>query len=46
MDNVSIIEYDEIEYVIIAGTNDEYTSMTKAEYDRRQAEAALSTPNV
>jgi hypothetical protein len=50
MDNVTFIE---IEYMGITEThaiidhgNEQFTSMTKAEYDRRQAEAALSTPIV
>ena len=35
---------DEVEYATIDHGNEQFTSMTKAEYDRQQA--ALSTPNV
>jgi hypothetical protein len=38
MDNVTFIEIEGVEHVIIDRGNDEFTSMTKAEYDRRQAE--------
>jgi hypothetical protein len=45
MDNVTFVT-DSLgnEYAIIDRGNGEYTSMTKAEYDRRQAEQ--STPNL
>jgi hypothetical protein len=46
MDNVTFIEVDTlegvVEHAIIDRGNEEFTSMTKAEYDRRQAEQ--STP--
>jgi hypothetical protein len=50
MDNVTFIEItdamtgDVVEHAIIDHGNGEFTSMTKAEYDRRQAEQ--STPIV
>ena len=48
MDNVTFIEVKShgeiVEHAIIDRGNGEYTSMTKAEYDRRQAEQ--STPIV
>jgi hypothetical protein len=44
MDNVTFITVDEVEHAIIDRGNGEFTSMTKAEYDRRQAEQ--STPIV
>ena len=43
MDKIEIVEnFDGVEQVIIDRGNNEFTSMTKAEYDRRQAEQ--STP--
>jgi hypothetical protein len=44
MDKVSFVVIDEVEYAIIDRGNDEFTSMPKSEYDRRQAEQ--STPMV
>jgi len=45
MDNIKYITDDlGVEHVIIDRGNDEFTSMSKAEYDRRQAEQ--STPNL
>ncbi len=46
MTNIRIITSEQTgdEYVIIDRGNEEYTSMPKAEYDRRQAEQ--STPSV
>jgi len=44
MDNVTFITINEVEHAIIDRGNEEYTSMPKAEYDRRQAEQ--STPIV
>jgi hypothetical protein len=49
MDNVSFIKIAgiggvEVEHAIIDHGNDQFTSMTKAEYDRQQAEQ--STPIV
>ena len=46
MDNVIFIlnELDGVEYAIIDHGNQQFTSMTKAEYDRRQAEQ--STPSL
>jgi hypothetical protein len=49
MDKVKFIKiagFDgvEVEHAIIDRGNEEFTSMTKAEYDRRQAEQ--STPSV
>jgi hypothetical protein len=46
MDNVTFLisELDGVEYAIIDRGNNEFTSMTKEEYDRRQAEQ--STPPV
>jgi hypothetical protein len=49
MENITFIELENsvkelIEYAIIDHGNDQFTSMTKAEYDRRQAEQ--STPNL
>jgi hypothetical protein len=44
MDNVRFITIDEVEHAIIDHGNDEFTSMPKSEYDRRQAEQ--STPSV
>jgi transposase-like protein len=48
MDNVTFIKVEshgvEVEHAIIDHGNEEFTSMTKAEYDRRQAEQ--STPIV
>ena len=44
MDKVTFIIVDEVEHAIIEHGNEQFTSMTKAEYDRRQAEQ--STPNV
>ncbi len=44
MDNVTFIEVDGKEHAIIDHGNEEFTSMLKAEYDRRQAEQ--STPIV
>ncbi len=49
MDNVTFIRVTgidgvEVEHAIIDRGNGEFTSMTKAEYDRQQAEQ--STPNL
>jgi len=48
MKNITIIQIEEhgevLDYVLIDRGNNEFTSMTKAEYDRQQAEQ--STPNV
>ena len=49
MDNVKFIQSENFdgsitEFAIIETGENAYISMTKAEYDRRQAEAALSTP--
>jgi hypothetical protein len=45
MDKVTYVkDINGIEQAIIDHGNDEYTSMSKAEYDRRQAEQ--STPNL
>jgi hypothetical protein len=44
MDNVTFITIDEEEHAIIDHGNGEFTSMSKAEYDRQQAEQ--STPNL
>jgi hypothetical protein len=49
MDKVTFIEIEEhdglmVEHAIIDHGNEQFTSMTKAEYDRRQAEQ--STPSV
>lgn len=48
MDNVTFIEVtDEFKtetHAIIDRGNGEYTSMTKAEYDRRQAELTKEAP--
>jgi hypothetical protein len=49
MKNISVISVEEkggvvVEHIIIDRGNGEFTSMTKAEYDRRQAEQ--STPNL
>lgn len=45
MENITIItDKDGNEFVVIDRGNDEFTSMSKAEYDRRQAEQ--STPIV
>jgi hypothetical protein len=41
---VAGIDGVEVEHAIIDNGNEEFTSMTKAEYDRRQAEQ--STPNL
>ena len=42
MENVTIIEIEEhdtvVDYVLIDRGNNEFTSMTKAEYDRQQVE--------
>lgn len=47
---MTITEYEnsngEPMVLIVDEANDKAESMTKAEYERRQAEAALSTPNV
>ena len=47
---MTITEYEnsngEAMVLIIDEANDRAESMTKAEYDRREAEAALSTPIV
>ena len=42
MDNVTFIEIEGVKHAIIDRGNNEFTSMTKEEYDRRQAEQ--STP--
>jgi hypothetical protein len=44
MENITIIESLGVEHVIIDKGNNEFESMTKEEYDRRQAEQ--STPMV
>ena len=45
MDKIEIVEnFDGVEQVIIDRGNGEFTSMSKAEYDRQQAEQ--STPNL
>jgi hypothetical protein len=48
MENVTYLEIDDIRgkdtYAIIDHGNEQFTSMTKAEYDRREAEQ--STPNL
>jgi hypothetical protein len=44
MENVSFITVYEVEHAIIDNGDNSFTSMTKAEYDRRQAEQ--STPMV
>jgi hypothetical protein len=48
MDNVTFIEVESlgetVEHALINNGNGSFTSMTKAEYDRRQAEQ--STPSV
>ena len=48
MDNIRVIEIESMgetqQHVIIDHGNEQFTSMTKAEYDRRQAEQ--STPSV
>ena len=48
MDNVTFIEIETLEgvqeHAIIDNGNDQFTSMPKSEYDRRQAEQ--STPNL
>ena len=48
MENVTFIEVESlgetVEHALIDHGNDSFTSMTKAEYDRRQAEQ--STPNL
>jgi hypothetical protein len=48
MDNVEFVKVEsfgvEVEHAIIDYGNEEFTSMTKAEYDRRQAEQ--STPSL
>jgi hypothetical protein len=42
MENLTFIIVNEVEHAIIDNGNEQFTSMTKAEYDRRQAEQ--STP--
>jgi hypothetical protein len=42
MDNVTFITVNEVEHAIIDHGNEQFTSMPKSEYDRRQAEQ--STP--
>jgi hypothetical protein len=44
MENLTFIIVNEVEHAIIDNGNEQFTSMTKAEYDRRQAEQ--STPNL
>ena len=44
MDNVTFIEIKEEEHAIVENADGGFTSMPKAEYDRRQAEQ--STPNL
>jgi hypothetical protein len=44
MENVSFITVYEVEHAIIDNGDGSFTSMTKAEYDRRQAEQF--TPSV
>jgi hypothetical protein len=47
MDNVTFITTIEgVEHAIIDHGNEEFTSMLKSEYERRQAEAEQSTPMV
>jgi hypothetical protein len=44
MENLTFIEIDGVEHIIIDRGNGEFTSMDKSEYDRRQAEQ--STPMI
>jgi len=44
MNNVTFIEVEGVEHAIIDHGNEQFTSMPKSEYDRRQAEQ--STPNL
>lgn len=46
MTNIQIITSEQtgVEYVIIDRGNDEFTSMTKEEYDRRQVEHLTEIP--
>ena len=44
MEKIQIIEIENVKHVIIDRGNDEFTSMTKSEYERQQAEQ--STPNL
>jgi hypothetical protein len=46
MDKVTFIIIDEVEHAIIDHGNEQFTSMLKAEYERRQAEAEQSTPSL
>jgi hypothetical protein len=47
MDNVTFFtDQQGVEHAIIDHGNEQFTSMLKATYDERQAQAALSTPNV
>jgi hypothetical protein len=46
MDITYITDEQGVEHAIIDRGNGEFTSMSKAEYDRRQAEAEQSTPSL
>ncbi len=50
MENVTFIEVETIAgaetHAIIDHGNEQFTSMPKSEYDRRQAEAEQSTPSL
>jgi hypothetical protein len=46
MDNVTFLTVNETEHAIIDHGNEQFTSMPKSEYDRRQAEAEHFTPSV
>ena len=41
MENITIVERNGIEYIIIDRGNGEYTSMTKAYWDEQQAQKEL-----
>jgi hypothetical protein len=48
MENITIIQIEEngvnVDYVLIDRGNNEFTSMTKAEYDRQQVEHLTEIP--
>ena len=44
MDNVTFITVNEVKHAIIDHGNEQFTSMTKAEYDRRQVEHLTENP--
>ena len=46
MDNVTFIEVKDETHAIVDNGDGGFISMPKAEYDRRQAEAEQSTPNL